>query len=54
MLRFLSMSLFVILIKYFICIKEKNRKCDDMSNNNLNIDRINELAKRKRARFNRS
>ena len=25
-----------------------------MSNNNLNIDRINELAKRKRARFNRS
>lgn len=48
MLRFLSMSLFVILIKYFICIKEKNRKCDDMSNNNLNIDRINELAKKKK------
>ena len=42
------MSLFVILIKYFICIKEKNRKCDDMSNNNLNIDRINELAKKKK------
>ena len=42
------MSLFVILIKSFICIKEKNRKCDDMSNNNLNIDRINELAKKKK------
>ena len=42
------MSLFVILIKYFICIKEKDWKCDDMSNNNLNIDRINELAKKKK------